>query len=48
MVRIVGQIEVAFTLGFGHFYLGERMSRSEVMGLVLVVGGVMLALAGTM
>jgi drug/metabolite transporter (DMT)-like permease len=40
MVRIVGQI--------GHFYLGERMSRSEVMGLVLVVGGVMLALAGTM
>lgn len=48
LVRIVGQIEVAFTLGFGHFYLGERMSRSEVAGLLLVVGGVVLALAGAL
>ncbi|WP_340264813.1 DMT family transporter [Sphingobium mellinum] len=47
LVRIVGQVEIAFTLGFGHFYLGERMRRSEVMGLALVMGGVVLALAGT-
>ncbi|WP_176592587.1 DMT family transporter [Sphingobium sp. EM0848] len=46
LVRIVGQIEVAFTLGFGHFYLGERMARSEVMGLMLVASGVVLALMG--
>ena len=48
LVRIVGQIEVAFTLGFGHFYLSERMSRSEIMGLLLVVGGVVLALMGAL
>ena len=48
LVRIVGQIEVAFTLGFGHFYLGERMTRGEVMGLLLVVSGVVLALAGSL
>ncbi|GAY19880.1 DMT family transporter [Sphingobium fuliginis] len=48
LVRIVGQVEVAFTLGFGHFYLGERMKRSEVMGLVLVATGVVLALTGAL
>ncbi|AEG50789.1 protein of unknown function DUF6 transmembrane [Sphingobium chlorophenolicum L-1] len=48
LVRIVGQVEVVFTLGFGHFYLGERMARSEVMGLMLVVGGVVLALMGSL
>jgi drug/metabolite transporter (DMT)-like permease len=46
LVRIVGQVEVAFTLGFAHFYLGERMRRSEVIGLLLVAAGVALALAG--
>jgi len=48
LVRIVGQVEVAFTLGFGHFYLGERMKRSEAMGLILVATGVVLALAGAL
>lgn len=48
LVRIVGQIEVAFTLGFGHFYLGERMERSEIMGLMLVASGVVLALMGSL
>ncbi|MBH1992499.1 MAG: EamA family transporter [Sphingomonadaceae bacterium] len=48
LVRIVGQIEIAFTMAFGHFYLKERISRSEVMGLMLVVAGVMLALAGSL
>jgi len=48
LVRIVGQIEIAFTMAFGHFYLKERISRSEAMGLMLVVAGVILALAGSL
>ncbi|RYD65984.1 MAG: EamA/RhaT family transporter, partial [Sphingomonadales bacterium] len=48
LVRVVGQIEVAFTIAFGHFYLGERVSRSEVAGLLLVTAGVVAALAGTL
>jgi drug/metabolite transporter (DMT)-like permease len=48
LVRIVGQVEVAFTLAFGHFYLGERMKRSEAVGLMLVALGVILALAGAL
>ncbi|MFL9839503.1 DMT family transporter [Sphingomonas sp. ST-64] len=48
LVRVVGQIEVAFTMAFGRFYLGERVSRSEVTGLVLVTAGVVAALAGTL
>lgn len=48
LVRIVGQIEVAFTMGFAHFYLKEQMQRSEAVGLLLVVTGVVLALAGSL
>ncbi|MEG3123259.1 EamA family transporter [Sphingomonas sp. GB1N7] len=48
LVRIVGQIEIAFTMAFAHFYLGERMARSEGVGLVLVGTGVVLALAGAL
>ncbi|KQM99156.1 permease [Sphingobium sp. Leaf26] len=48
LVRIVGQIEVAFTMAFGHFYLKERMRGSEIAGLMLVVGGVALALTGSL
>ncbi|MDB5705364.1 MAG: EamA family transporter [Sphingomonas bacterium] len=48
LVRIVGQVEVAFTFAFSRFYLGERMMRSEGVGLVLVVTGVILALAGAL
>ncbi|QGP79457.1 DMT family transporter [Sphingobium sp. CAP-1] len=48
LVRIVGQIEVAFTMAFGHFYLKERMRRSEAAGLLLVVSGVALALMGAL
>src|SRR3546814_18939055 len=43
LVGIVGPVEIAFTLGFRDFYLGERMARSEVQGLKLVVGGWVLA-----
>lgn len=46
LVRVVGQIEVAFTMAFGRFYLGEHVSRSEVAGLLLVTAGVVAALAG--
>lgn len=46
LVRIVGQSEVIFTLSFAHFYLRERLKRSEIAGLLLVVTGVVLALAG--
>lgn len=44
-VRLVGQVEVLFTLGFGHWYLRERVQRHEVAGLLLVSLGVALALA---
>jgi drug/metabolite transporter (DMT)-like permease len=46
LVRIVGQVEVAFTMAFAHFYLGEKTAKSEVAGLLLVAIGVVLALAG--
>jgi len=46
LVRIVGQTEVIFTLSFAHFYLRERLRSSEVLGLLLVVSGVVLALMG--
>ena len=46
LVRIMGQVEIAFTMAFGHFYLGERVTRSEIIGLLLVTTGVVLALAG--
>ncbi|MEG3088071.1 DMT family transporter [Sphingomonas sp. PB4P5] len=48
LVRIVGQVEIAFTMAFGHFYLGERMRASEAVGLLLVGIGVVLALAGAL
>jgi drug/metabolite transporter (DMT)-like permease len=47
LVRIVGQVEVLFTLGFAHFYLREKLARSEAVGLILVALGVILALAGS-
>lgn len=46
LVRGLGQIEVLFTLLFGHFYLKERFTRHEVFALFLVaLGVVMIALA---
>ena len=46
LVRILGQVEVAFTMAFAHFYLGEKTARSEIAGLLIVAVGVVLALAG--
>lgn len=44
LVRIVGQVEVLFTLGFAHFYLAERVARREAIALLLIAAGVILAL----
>ena len=45
LVRTVGQVEMVFTLLFSRFYLREELRRSDVAGLALIVGGVMLVLA---
>ena len=47
LVRIVGQVEVIFTIGFAHFYLREPIRWPEIAGLMLVVSGVMMALFAT-
>ena len=48
LVRVVGQVEVIFTLGFGHFYLREALKKGEALGLLLVSLGVVLALIGAL
>lgn len=48
LVRTVGQVEVFFTLGFGHLYLREVVRRHEVIALLCVALGVALALAGSL
>ena len=47
LVRAVGQVEVIFTLLFGHYYLREPLARSELVGMLLVGVGVVLALLGS-
>ncbi|HEY0421420.1 MAG TPA: DMT family transporter [Acetobacteraceae bacterium] len=46
LVRALGQVEMVFTLIFSRFYLQEKISRVDVLGLLLVVGGVVLVLFG--
>lgn len=46
LVRALGQVEMVFTLGFSRFYLRETLRRADVVGLVLVVIGVLLVVAG--
>jgi len=46
LVRAVGQTEILFTLLFSRFFLHERMKRTDVMGALAVVGGVVLVLLG--
>jgi len=46
LVRAVGQIEVLFTMGFSRLYLKEATKPGEVIGLLLVGLGVVLALLG--
>ena len=47
LVRIVGQVEVVFTLAFARIYLRELTKRHEASGLLLVAAGVILALLGS-
>ena len=47
LVRSVGQVEIVFTLLFSRFYLKETLRAGEVLGLMLVVGGVLLIVAGS-
>jgi len=47
LVRVVGQVEVFFTIGFAHFYLGERIRLREGAGLLLIAAGVAAALLAT-
>lgn len=46
LVRVVGQIEVIFTLAFSRLFLHEATRPHEVAGLGLVTSGVVLALIG--
>lgn len=46
LVRIVGQVEVFFTVGFARFYLRDPIRIPEVAGLALVALGVVFALLG--
>ena len=48
LVRAVGQVEIIFTLLFSRFFLGEKLKATDVVGALLVVGGVVLVLAGSM
>lgn len=47
LVRIVGQVEVIFTIGFARFYLRDTIRWHEVVGLLLVAAGVVFALLAT-
>jgi hypothetical protein len=46
LVRAVGQVEVVSTLLFSRFYLKNTLRPGEIAGLVLVVGDVLLIVAG--
>lgn len=48
LVRIVGQVEVVFTVAFAHMYLAERVAIREVAALLLITGGAALALFATL
>ncbi|WP_346775498.1 EamA family transporter [Sphingomonas sp. G-3-2-10] len=44
LVRVVGQVEVLFTIGFAHLYLAERIRSREAGALLMIAFGVVLAL----
>ena len=47
LVRALGQVEILFTLGFSKFYLREKAKRTDVIGALVVVSGVVLVLIGS-
>jgi drug/metabolite transporter (DMT)-like permease len=46
MVRAVGQVEILFTLAFSRWYLRESPTRTDIVGALAVVAGVVLVLIG--
>jgi uncharacterized membrane protein len=42
LVRAMGQIELLFTLITSIWFLGERVRRREVLGMLLLVLGIVL------
>ena len=46
LVRAVGQVEILFTLAFSRFYLREAAKRSDIIGALVVVAGVVIVLIG--
>lgn len=46
LVRTLGQVEMVFTLLFSRYFLHEHLRWTDVAGLALIVGGVVLVLAG--
>ncbi|MBT3787288.1 MAG: EamA family transporter [Alphaproteobacteria bacterium] len=45
-VRALGQVELVFTFIAAHMFFGERSTRLEVAGIVLVVVGILVLLLG--
>ncbi len=45
-VRAVGQIELVFTFIASAFFFGEKVSKREVLGIILVVAAILLILLG--
>jgi drug/metabolite transporter (DMT)-like permease len=41
-VRALGQVELLFTLAASVLFFGEKVTRREVGGMALVVGGLIL------
>jgi drug/metabolite transporter (DMT)-like permease len=46
LVRAVGQVEILFTLLFSRFYLKEGLKRTEAIGALILVSGVVLVVLG--
>ncbi|MEM7562913.1 MAG: EamA family transporter, partial [Pseudomonadota bacterium] len=46
-VRALGQIELVFTFIATVFFFKESVSRLEVVGIALVIGGILLILLGS-
>ncbi len=45
-VRALGQIELVFTFIVTLFWFREKVSRTEVLGIVLIMGSIILLLLG--
>lgn len=44
-VRTLGQVELLFALGSSRFFLGERLKRGELLGVLAVLAGLLLLIA---